>query len=149
MSRKTNAGRGDKAALLALIGIIIIFCAIVGRGWQTLLSSQGFEISLAAGVVMAIIATSLCYAIASERTWQPESKATALAYFFVLLNISALGTLNAMFLMFQSSNIIREHVDKATESVVTLRDIGGNSIDTSDFDRFKASINERSRNLKA
>ena len=149
MTRRVSHGRGDKAALLALLGIIAIFVFIVGRGWQTLFGGYGIWLSLSAGGVVAVIATALCYAIASERVFHPEAKATALAYFFVLFNISALGTINAMFLMFQSSNIVRDHVDAAIESVVSLRDVGASGIDTTEHDAFRASVNERWRNLKA
>jgi len=123
MNRRAVAQRGDKAAFLALIGIGIIFMTIVGRGWQTLLSAQGLYISVTVGIIIASIATALAYAIAAERVYHPTSVATAVAYFFVLVNLSALGTVNAMFVMFQSGNIFREQIDSSTKSVILLRDV--------------------------
>jgi hypothetical protein len=147
--RKKYAGKGDQAALLALIGMLVVFAFIVGRGWQTLVSSYGAVVSLPIGVGMAVIAILLAYAVGSERTHHPRSKGPALAYFFFLFNISALGAVNAMFVMFQSTNVFREEVERSNEVIVSLRDIGAPAISTADYDRFRADISERWRNLRA
>jgi hypothetical protein len=142
MNRQAITQKGD-------IGIVTIFVFIVGRGWQTLLSTQGLYISIAVGALVGTIATLLAYAIASERTYHPNSRAVWLAYFFVLFNLSALGTINAMFVMFQSSNIFREQIESTGAAVVSLRDVGAASIETSDFDSFNSNVMDKWRNLKA
>lgn len=146
--RRQNNLPGDKAALLALIGIAILFAFIVGRGWYTLISTYGLVASISVGVLMAAIALTLAYAIASERT-RHEGSTTWIAYFFVLVNISALGAVNAMFVMFESTNVFRDEIDRANETVISLRDQGSQAINTSEFDKFRSDVNDRWRNLKA
>jgi len=149
MSRRDASHRGDKAALLGLMAMVVVFVAVVGRGWQALFVNWGLSISISLGLFVAVIATSLAYAIAAERVYHPVAKATALAFFFVLFNISALGTVNAMFVMFQSANIFRDHIDASTQAVVALRDVGAGSIDTGEYERFRANLGDKWRNLKA
>lgn len=147
--QKKKKARGEKAALLALVGITIIFIGIVGRGWHTLFLSLGETLALLVGLGMALIAVVLGYAIASERVNNEGARVAAAAYFFVLFNISALGTINAMFVMFQSGDVFREHADKAADAVVALKETGVPLIDTRDYDRFKAQVGDKWRNLKA
>lgn len=146
---KKEAGRGDLAAILALGGILLLFAFIVGRGWHTLVSNYGSLVSLPVGAIMALIAVFLCYAIAAERVYHPGSKGTQLAYFFVLFNISALGAINAMFLMFQSTNVFREEIEHSNHAIVAMRDIGAPAISTLEYDRFRAEVSDRWRNLRA
>lgn len=148
MARK-EAERGDLAATLALGGILVIFAFVVGRGWHTLVNNYGAAVSLPVGAMMALIAIFLCYAIATERVYHPKSKRTQLAYFFVLFNISALGAINAMFLMFQSSNVFREEIERSNQAIVAIRDIGAQAISTSEYDRYRSEVSERWRNLRA
>jgi len=148
MKNKRN-NSNDVPALLALIGVIIIFIAIVGRGWHTLFVGDGAFIAIFAGLLMAVIATVLAYAIASEQVNSPTAKSTMLAYFFVLFNISALGTINSMFVMFQGANVFREEIDKGASAVVKLRDLGTDAIDLHEYEKFQSNLKEKWRNLKA
>ena len=148
MARK-EAGRGDLAATLALGGILVLFAFMVGRGWHTLVSNYGSLVSLPVGAAMALIAAFLCYAIASERVYHPRSTSTQLGYFFFLFIISALGAINAMFLMFQSTNVFREELEQSNQAIVSIRDVGAPAISTADYDRFKADVSDRWRNLRA
>lgn len=149
MSRRSQSAAGEKPALLALIAVAVIFLVVVGRGWQTLFWSQGLLASTLLGGLVAIIALTLAYAIGSERVHKSGVRGIALAYFFFLFNISALGTINAMFVMFQSSNVFRDEVQRSLEAVVALRDSAVKVLDTSDYDKFRISINEKWRNLRA
>lgn len=149
MARNSRPQKGDVPALLALFGIAMLFLFIVTRGWQNLLSNYGSYISIIAAFLIAFVAVVLSWAIASERVINPLKRSTALAYFFILFNISALGTVNAMLVMFQSNNVFREEIDKAADAIVGLRDYGKRSIDTKNYDEFRSSINDKWRNLKS
>jgi hypothetical protein len=149
MDRRSASAPGDKAALFALVGMLVLFTYVVGKGWHGLFASQGIWISFFAGSVVALIAVALSYAIASERTHHPKTYGTAASYFFVLFNISALGTVNFMFTTFQSSNVFRDQVDQSTAAIVALRDYGVASIDTSEYDKFIGAVSDRMRNLRA
>ena len=148
MARR-EAGRGDLAATLALGGILILFAFMVGRGWHTLVSNYGSVVSLPVGAAVAFIAICLCYAIAAERVYHQRSGSTQLAYFFFLFIISALGAINAMFLMFQSTNVFREELERSNQAIVSIRDIGAPAISTAEYDRFRSDVSDRWRNLRA
>ncbi len=131
-----------RSSVFALIGICLIFGVIVGRGWQGLASSFGFTIALIVGVLVALIAMVLAWAIADEWINSPDERATRWAYFFVLLNISALGTLNAMFLTFQASNLFREESEIARLSVGQLKDAGMSYLTPrlAEFDKLEGDV---------
>lgn len=145
--RKNNVN--DRPAALALIGILILFLAILGRGWQGLFSPYGLSVSIFLGILVGLIATALAYAIGAERVQQPQSNVTAAAYFFILFNISALGTINAMFITFQAGNVFREEIDKASISVIKLKDLGKLALSSPEYERYELSVHERWKNLRA
>lgn len=149
MARHSKTQKGDIPALLALFGIALLFLFIVTRGWQNLLSNYGNYVSIIAAFFIAFVAVVLSWAIASERVINPLKRSTALAYFFILFNISALGTVNAMLVMFQSNNVFREEIDKAADAIVGLRDYGKRSIDIKSYEEYKSAINDKWRNLKS
>lgn len=134
--RQRNQGTGDKPALWALLGISVIFGFVIGRGWKTLFSAYGSVVSWSAAITLVAIALSLCWAIASERVHQPHAKGAALAYFFFLVNLSALGTINTMFLQFQGSSVVRSEVDKAIITVTKFKSEGIELIDTREYDEY-------------
>jgi hypothetical protein len=138
--RHRNAGTGDKAALLALIGISILFAFVIGRGWKTLFSGYGAVASWSAAIVLVAIALSLCWAIASERVHHPNAVSTVAAYFFFLINISALGTINTLFLQFQGSAVVRAEVDKAIITITKLKTEGLSFIDTKEYDEYDRQL---------
>lgn len=144
-----NRSNSDRPAALALIGIVILFLAILGRGWQGLFANYGLSISIFLGLLVGLIATALAYAIGSERVHQPHAKAAALAYFFFLINISALGTVNAAFVTFQAGNVFREEIDRATSATIKLRDAGKALLTSADYTRFYLLVDERWKSLKA
>jgi len=139
----------NRPAAIALIGIVILFIAIVGKGWQGLFSTQSFGLSVIVGVIIALIATSLAYAIANERVTHSRWNSAAWAYFFFLFNISALGTINAMFATFQSANILRSEIERATASTVKLRDLGLAQLATPASEQLTSEVAARWKNLKA
>ena len=134
MNRRSNSG--DKPALIALIGISIVFAFIIGRGWKTLFSPYGAPTAWVAAILIVFIALSLCWAIASERVHHPHAKGVILAYFFFLVNLSALGTINTMFLQFQGSSVVRSEIDKAIVATTKLKSEGAALIDTKEYDEY-------------
>ncbi len=147
MSNSRSSGR---PAALALIGICILFIAILGRGWQGLFLPYGLSISVFVGLLIALIAIALAYAIADERVHYPHTRVTTAtaAYFFVLFNISALGTINAMFVTFQAGNILREEIDRGSSAVIKLKDVGLTSLapQLAEYEKFVRKVDD---NLKA
>ncbi len=136
-----NNERGDKASFFALIAAVIIFSFVVGRGWKTLFSTYGITVSWIAAIVVVFIALSLCWGVGSERYYRPNNKGASIAYFFFLFTISALGTINAMFLLFQGSNVIRSEVNNALLNVVKLGSEGAEKIDTRQYERYSNRLN--------
>jgi hypothetical protein len=146
--RQRNTGTGDKPALLALIGISILFAFVVGRGWKTLFSAYGSAGSWTAAIVLVVIALSLCWAIASERVHHPNAIATVAAYLFFLINISALGTINTLFLQFQGSSVVRAEIDKAIITITKLKSEGLALIDTRDYDEYERQVGKLMLDLR-
>lgn len=139
----------DRPAALALLGISIIVFGILSYGWQAFFSGMGRVSSVALGIIAATIALALAYAIATERVQQPHIRTTAAAYFFVLFNISALGTTNALFVMFQSSNIFREQIENAKTAVAQLNEVAFTKLATPEFEQFESQVMSAWANLKA
>lgn len=54
-----------------------------------------------------------------------------------------------MFLMFQSTNVFREELEQSNQAIVSIRDIGAPAISTAEYDRFRADVADRWRNLRA
>ncbi len=139
----------DRPAALALLGISIILFGILSYGWQAFFSNMGTLSSVVLGLVISAIALALAYAIATERVQQPHLRTTAAAYFFVLFNISALGTTNAMFVMFQSSNIFREQIENGKTAVALLNEVASTKLATPEVERFESQVMSAWANLKA
>ncbi len=146
-SRSTTSN--DRPAALALIAIVIIFIAVVGRGWQGLFSSYGLTTSIILGLIISVLGAILAYAIGAERAFQTNINTTAIAYFFFLFNISALGTVNAAFVTFQAGNIFREEIERASDAVIKLKDIDRKLLVSQDYVEYSQAIDARWKNLKA
>jgi hypothetical protein len=141
---KSQQPNNNASATLSLIALCILFAFIVGRGWQGLAAQFGSIVSVMAGLFMAAVAVVLAWAIATDWVSNPNDRATRYAFFFVLLNISALGTVNTMFLTFQASNLFREESQSATQSVTKLNEFGAtyleNRPDLRAYDRLDAQV---------
>jgi len=146
MSHNEHSKGSDRPATLALIGIVILFIAIIALGWRGMFSADNEKaLGIVVGLVVALIATALAYATGAEkRTFTGVS----LAYFFILFNISSIGTLNAFFLLFQAENVVREEANNASTAVVALRDVGTARILTTEADDLKNKVDSRWRSLR-
>jgi hypothetical protein len=118
--RAKSKNLNERPAVLALIGISILFFVIITYGWQGLFSGLGTGLAVTIGAVVALIALALAYAIGHERATSGGWTGVALAYFFVLFNVSALGTVNALFLAFQSHNVLRDAFNDGARAIASL-----------------------------
>lgn len=146
MASLEHSKGSDRPAILALIGIVILFIAIIALGWKGMFSGEnGNSVGTIVGIVVALIATALAYAIGAEKR---TFVGVGLAYFFILFNLSSIGTLNAFFLLFQAENVVREEANKASSAVVALRDVGTTRILTTEADDLKNRVDSRWRSLR-
>ena len=146
-----NADRAtDRPALLALIGLGLIFTAIVGYGWSRMFSSWNIPVlPYLAGMVLAIVALALSYATAAERVQSGRTNSVAAAYFFVLFLISALGTINTLFINFSGITIMKEAVASAQEALNNLRNKTPQILATTEWDIFEKNVNVKLGALQA
>jgi hypothetical protein len=128
--------------LLAAFGIGLIFMWLVGYGWYRTFNSwtgNGF-ISIPVGILFALIAATLALAIAKERTSNPEQIATATSYFFILILLSALGTINTLYFNVSGVSIAQNEIKHAIEKVNTLRNRAPTLLATPEYDDWKRRV---------
>jgi hypothetical protein len=143
MSKQETKGGGDRAAMIGLLAVALLFLLIVGLGWTRMLSSTGTLISAVAGVVLGLIALGLAYYVASSKDEAGRWNATAVLPFLVLLCMSALGTLTTLFTQFQSQQVIKGELTAAYEHVIKMRDSTNAKLDTQDAVKFRADANSK------
>jgi hypothetical protein len=142
--------RNDKPALLALIGLTVVFFAIVTFGWHRMfLSATSVFFSYLGGGSLALIAISLAYATAAERVQSPHITNVAAGYFCVLILLSALGSINTMLVNFEGLTIVRQEIDSAREAFTQLKTRSPALLPVDEFDRFENSVKEKWSSLKA
>lgn len=130
----------NSVSFYALICLIFIFLLIVSYGWSTMfapvitlpdawpemLSPVFTLLRYAAGVAIALAGIILGKAVAAERIRisveeQPKFTNTWKAYFVVLLIISALGTMNTMFMQTQGSEVLGDAISKTRNHLQELK----------------------------
>lgn len=128
--------------LLAALGIGLIFLWLVGYGWyRTFNSWTGNEfVSIPVGILFALIAATLALAIAKERTTNPEQISTAISYFFILILLSALGTINTLYFNVSGVTIAQNELKHAIEKVNTLRNRAPSLLATPEYDEWKRRV---------
>jgi len=155
----------------ALISLSVIFVLIVTYGWATMLSpliaipSQILEdhreysetltgtatlLRYAAGMAIALAGIILGKAVAAERIRisaesEPKFNNTWKAYFVVLLIISALGTMNTLFMQSQQSGVLGEAISKTRNHLQQLRFRIDENLTTTDYDKIREDIENRFR----
>ena len=137
--------------LLALSGISIIFCWLVGYGWyRTFNSWTGVEgVSIVIGILIALIANILALAIAKERQINPDDKGTAFSYFFVLVLLSSLGTINTLYFNISGISIAQNDIKAAIEKVSELKVKAPILLATPSYDEWKNKVDNAWLNLQA
>ena len=104
--------------LLAAFGIGLIFMWLVGYGWYRTFNSwtgNGY-ISIPIGIIFSLIAATLALAIAKERTTNSDNISTAVSYFFILILLSALGTINTLYFNVSGVSIAQNEIKNANYS---------------------------------
>lgn len=140
----------DKPALIALIGISIIFFAIVGYGWTRMFLSWEIPVlPYLAGYLLALIAIGLAYAAAHERSEDPESKSVFAAYFFILFLLSALGTINSLFVNFSGVIFMREGLESAQTTFSELKNEAPVLLATKELEKFENKVDDTMKLLEA
>lgn len=116
-------------ATIVTCTVFALFCALIGMGWFFLLEPQLGRSHL--DIVIAAVLTGLAavcarqiggYRAAAKRAGEPTSLLREWQAYLFLLVISALGTLNAAFVLFESRAILRHDVGTVRTAYGTLRD---------------------------
>lgn len=161
MPRRRNeiADVSNSASFYALISLIVIFLFIITYGWSTMLSpvialphdwpeflSPIFTLlRYLAGIAIALGGIVLGKAVAAERIRiasedQPKFTNTWKAYFFLLLVISALGTMNTMFMQTQQSTVLADVISKTRNHLQQLKFKVDEKLATPAYDQQRADI---------
>jgi hypothetical protein len=147
------------ASYYSLISLIVVFLVIVTYGWSTMLTSiislpDGWPEILsilftlcryAAGFAIAAAGIVLGKAVAAERIRissedAPKYRNTWKAYFIVLLVISALGTMNTMFMGTQQSGVLGDAISRTTRSLQQLESKIDEKLATPSYDQQRTDI---------
>lgn len=149
----------NSVSFYALICLIVIFIFIVTYGWSTMLTPvisipHGWPEILsplftlfrhAAGIAIAVTGIILGKAVAAERIRisaedQPKFTNTWKAYFVVLLVISALGTINTIFIQTQQSVVLGEVISTTRNHLQELKFKIDAKLATPSYDQQRADI---------
>jgi len=161
----------NDVSFYALISLSIIFTIVVTYGWATMLTpliaipgelledhheyseiltGAATLLRYAAGVAIALAGIVLGKAVAAERIRisaesKPNFNNTWKAYFVVLLIISALGTMNTMFMQSQQSGVLGDAISNTRNRLQQLRFKIDESLTTPDYDRTREDVENRFR----
>jgi hypothetical protein len=115
---------------------------LVGYGWYRTFNSwtgNGY-ISIPIGIIFALIAVTLALAIAKERTTNSDNISTAVSYFFILILLSALGTINTLYFNVSGVSIAQNEIKNAIDKVNNLKNRAPSILDTPDYDEWKRRV---------
>ena len=134
--------KASNIPLLAAFGIGLIFMWLVGYGWyRTFNSWTGNEfVAIPVGIVFALIAATLALAIAKERAVNPGQISTVFSYFFILVLLSALGTINTLYFNFSGVSISQNEIKNAIEKVSILKNRAPNILATPEYDEWVRKV---------
>jgi hypothetical protein len=140
--------RYDKSAQYVLVCLILGFVSVLSIGWGEMLSQAPTffffpPAGWAVAVLIALFAIFLARAVASERLRLKQTKDSAfrfawLAYFVILLGISAVGTANFMYeKVFSDGSTARSQVLRDVEADFTKLQLSGQKLLSADRVREK------------
>ena len=104
-------------------------------------------LAVIAAVILSIIALVLGLAIAKERVENPQSNSTALSYFFILILLSALGTINTLYFNVSGARIVQEEIKGALHKVNTLKIRTPILLATPEYDAWSKKVEDASNNV--
>jgi hypothetical protein len=157
----------NAVSFYALICLIVIFVLIVTYGWSTMLSPI-FSVphdwpellspvvvffKYVAGLAIALAGIVLGKAVAAERIrvaaeQAPKFTNTWKAYFIVLLLISALGTMNTMFMQTQQAPVLGEVISKTRNHLQKLKFKIDEKLATHAYDKQRVEIDQLFSNFE-
>lgn len=137
MENKTS-----KIPLIAAVGVCLIFSWLVGYGWYRTFNSWTGNVVLGvtAGVMFAIIAIILGIAIAKQRVENPINISNALSYFFILILLSALGTINTLYFNVAGTKIVTQEIEGAMQKIDALKNRAPIILATPDYQSWQAKV---------
>ncbi len=146
--KKNLTETSNSAAFVALICLIPIFVVVVTKGWGEILKPLfGFfpPLSFVVAFFIAMAGVVLGKAVAAERIRisleeKPKYKGTWVAYFLVLLIISALGTMNMLFMTTQGSATLANALADTGNKLRQLQTKAEAALATPEFDKKKSEI---------
>ena len=146
--KKNLTETSNSAAFVALICLIPIFVVVVTIGWGEILKPLfGFfpPISFVIAFLIAMVGVVLGKAVAAERIRisleeKPKYKTTWVAYFLVLLLISALGTMNMLFMTTQGSKTLADALADTGNKLRQLQTKADIALATPEVDKKRLEI---------
>jgi hypothetical protein len=167
--KKSNDIRelSNSTSFYALVCMVIIFLVIVTYGWATMLApvialpadwtpylDPLFKlIRYLVGFAIAVVGVTLGKAVAAEQMrinseTNPQFKKTWWAYFAVLLFISALGTMNTMFMQTQQTSVLGEVISQTTKSLQKLKAKVDENLTTPAYDQQRTEVQQLFSNFE-
>ena len=160
--RRTDISEvSNTVSLASLVCLIILFGIIVTYGWSTMLLPvitlpNGWSEYLSpvfnflryiAGLSIAIAGVILAKAVSAERIRisqeaNPKYTNTWKAYFLVLLLISALGTMNTMFMQTQQTSVLGDVVSETRNHLQQLKFKIDEKLATQAYDQQRIKIDQ-------
>jgi len=151
----------DTVSFYALLSLIIIFLLVVSTGWSRMFStvitlphgwSESFSLvftflQYVAGLTVALMGVTLGKAIAAERIRitaedTPKYKHTWKGYFLLLLVISALGTMNTVFMQTQQGSVLGEVISTTRNYLLQLKFKVDEHLATPAYDQQKTEVEQ-------
>jgi hypothetical protein len=169
MNRRSNSITevSNKVSFYALICLIIIFLIIITYGWSTMLApaiSRPIDwpdfldyifltLRYLAGAAIGIAGVILAKAVAAERIRInseeiPKFTNTWKAFFAVLLIISALGTMNTIFMQTQQTSLLGDVISKTRTHLQKLKFKIEENLTTPYYDKQRAEIEQQFANFE-
>ena len=148
--------KSDTAAFAALFGLVPIFLTIVTIGWKNILTNviiipdylyAQIIVQYIIAFFVALVGIFLARGVAAERRKLKNKielgpTTTWIAYFFVLVVISALGTITTVFKATQETTIIQEVIQSTEHNIRTLKTAAINNIKAPAYDEAVKAVQE-------
>jgi hypothetical protein len=107
--------------MIGLFAVGAVFAFVVGYGWTQLAVEGGPFLSPIVGLAAAVVGLGLAYYVAAVKHENGKWAVSALLPFIILFTVSALGTLNTLFLRFQGQQALLDDAIAGRNQVVLLR----------------------------
>ena len=135
--------------LMAAFGVCIIFSWLVGYGWYRTFNSwtANLYFAVCAGAILSLIAMVLGLAIAKERVNNHQNISTALSYFFILILLSALGTINTLYFNVSGARIVQDEIKGALHKINGLKTRAPILLATPAYDAWSKKVEEAENNV--